>query len=256
MRTLTIISDWKKPDYYMAVLQGIFLSESEDLRVVELTHQVETFRTEQAAFILHSCYKYYPDGTIHMVAVKTEPDNSSPLLMCEWENQFFIFPDNGFASLFWQDQIPELYAVASSSETSFPEATLMAGAVIQIHRSNGLQDLPRFDGSLQQKTLPMPWFEENVITGAVIHNDSYGNAITNISRAYFEKHVGTSKFQISPGTSFYPIRSISTQYRDVSASDQLALFNLAGWLEIAIRNGSARDLLGLKEGTNIRIEIV
>jgi hypothetical protein len=256
MRTVTIISDWKKADYYMAVLQGIFLSGGDGLRVVEMTHQVESYKVEQAVFILRSSYRYYPDGTIHLVAVKAEPDNGDSWLACMWENQFFIFPDNGFATLFWSDKVPELYAVENIPATTFPEALVMAEAALQIHRNNGLQDMKIHEAPLLQRTVPMPWFEDNVITGAVIHTDSYGNAITNISRDYFEKLVGAKKFLISPGNSYYPINNISAHYRDVSVPDQMALFNLAGWLEIAIRNGSARDLLGLKEGTNIRIEIL
>ncbi len=257
MRTITVITDWKKADYYMAVLQGMLLSGGEEIRIVELTHQVETFRIEQAAFILRSCFSYYPAETIHLVAVKSESDNECRYLVAQWEKQYFIFSDNGFATLFWQDKMPdELYEISGFAETSFPESDILAKTALKIINEKGLSGFTKFAGTVVQKTAPMPWFEDNVIVGTVIHSDSFGNAITNIHRDYFLKHAGDRKFVINPGNTFYPINTISNQYRDVSQSDQMAVFNSAGLLEIAIRNGSARELLGLKEGTNIRIEIL
>ena len=257
MKTITIITDWKKADYYMAVMRGVLLSGGEDIHIAELTHQVETYKTEQAAFILRSSFAYYPAGTIHIVGVRSEPENGGRYLAAKWQEQYFLFSDNGFATLFWQDGLPEdLYELSGYDESSFPEADILAKAALRVLDEGGLTTFSKFSGELFPKTPPLPWFEENVIIGTVVHSDSFGNAITNISREYFSKHTTGKKFVINPGNSFYPIREISSHYRDVSQSDQLAIFNCSGMLEIAIRNGSARELLGLKEGTNIRIEII
>lgn len=257
MRTITIINDWKSADSYMAVMQGILTSGDNDVRVVEISGKVETFKIEQAAYILRSCYRYYPPGTIHLIAVKTESDHDGGYLAAAWESQFFLFADNGFATLFWPDEIPSgIRAISITASTTFPEADILAQAALAIHQNNDLPDYPEYTGSHYRKTLSLPWFEDQVMTGLVIHSDSYGNAITNISQEYFNRHLGGKRIRIVPGNSYYPINEISTRYRDVSPSDQLALFNSAGMLEIAIRNGSARELLALKEGTNIRIETI
>ena len=257
MRAVTIISDWKKADYYMAVMHGVLYNGSVDIQVIDLSNQVETYKIEQAAYILKSSYRFYPEGTIHIVAVKAEPDEGERYLAVKWENQYFIFSDNGFFSLFWSENLPEeVYELGNITESIFPEAEIMAKAAVNIHKKNDLSDYIKFNGELLRKTPQMPWFEDNVITGVVAHTDSYGNAVTNVSHDYFEKYIGEKTFQILPGSSYYSIRKICRHYNEVSVSDQIALFNMAGLLEIAIRNGSARDLLGLKEGTNIRIEIL
>lgn len=256
MRIVTMISDWKKADYYSGVIRGILMSSPENVKWIEISDQVENYRIEQAALILKNCYKYYPDGTIHMIAVRAESEKDYRFLIAEWENQFFVFSDNGFASLFWPDELPEkLYEINNPVSSSFPEATIMVKAVLNMLEN---KDITSFASSTQEamrRLMPQPSMEQGVMTGTIIHADSYGNAITNVTKEYFEKYALGKSYIIIPGNNYYAIRKIHDLYKEVNPSEQIAIFNHAGYLEIAIRNGSAKDLLGLKEGTNIRIEI-
>lgn len=256
MRILTLITDWKKADYYYGVLRGILMSGPEEVKIIEITDQIENFKIDQAALILRNCYKYYPAGTIHIVGVKTEPDKDFRFLWAEWEGQYFIFPDNGFATLFWPDDLPEkLYESKESTVTTFPEATIMAQMALELLGNKEPETFSNPTRETARRLTHHPSYEDGVISGTVIHTDSYGNAITNVSKLYFEKYAQDKNYIIIPANNHYAIKKIHNLYNEVNPSEQLAVFNHAGMLEIAIRNGSARDLLGLKEGTNIRIEL-
>jgi S-adenosylmethionine hydrolase len=54
----------------------------------------------------------------------------------------------------------------------------------------------------------------------------------------------------------YRITEISKSYKDVSHGDMLALFSTSGFIEIAIREGKASSLLGLKMDQPVTVELL
>ena len=97
-----------------------------------------------------------------------------------------------------------------------------------------------------------PTYSENSLRGIIVHIDHFGNAITNITKKEFLRLKGDRSFQIF-------IRSLRLQrivstYSDVSKGEALAIFGQSGHLEIAIREGSAEQLLGLSNQDMLTIE--
>ena len=92
------------------------------------------------------------------------------------------------------------------------------------------------------------------LQGSVISIDVYGNVITNISREEFNKHNINNSFSILFGRENEKINSISEKYKSVMSSEKLALFGENNLLQIAINQGRANKLLGLKIHESIRIE--
>ena len=96
--------------------------------------------------------------------------------------------------------------------------------------------------------------EENTIVGSVIYLDSFGNAVTNITKAIFENFGRNREFTIITKVSGYNIQSIRKNYHDVSDGERLAIFGANGYLEIAMNIGIANKLMGLKINDNVKIE--
>ncbi len=85
----------------------------------------------------------------------------------------------------------------------------------------------------------------------VIHVDAYENLITNISADTFKAIRQNRPFEIySAG---YRIHKISKGYQDVEVADLVALFGSHGMLEIAINQGKASSLMGIKRNTSVFI---
>ncbi len=110
--------------------------------------------------------------------------------------------------------------------------------------------------------------QDNLIKGYIIYIDHLGNAVTNISKKLFLEMGKGRPYEIKfKGQS---IKTILPKYSDIVVSDKytwkdyegekLALFNEAGFLEIAIFRsnpdtvGSASSLLGLQYRDLITIE--
>jgi len=104
------------------------------------------------------------------------------------------------------------------------------------------------------KTMFQPFVEDNSVKGVVIYRDSFGNVVTNITSELFNRIAGKRRFELYLRTREYTLTTISNDYREAGAGNLLARFNSSGYLEIAICEGSATDLLYLKYGDPVRID--
>jgi hypothetical protein len=79
----------------------------------------------------------------------------------------------------------------------------------------------------------------------VIHVDNFENVVVNIRREIFESAANGRPFSLYFKRND-PITQLSGNYCDVAVGEQLCLFNVAGFLEIAVNMGRAATLFGLK----------
>ena len=86
---------------------------------------------------------------------------------------------------------------------------------------------------------------DNWIEGQIIFIDNFENIIVNITRDQFESQRKGRAFHIVFKRDEV-IDRISETYADVAEGEKLALFNSAGYLEIAINKGNAAGLFGLQ----------
>ena len=96
--------------------------------------------------------------------------------------------------------------------------------------------------------LPMPAVtrHETSVSGEVITIDHFGNAVTNIR----QDDIGDlSVVHLATGPSI----RVNRTYADVSEGAVLALIGSSGHLEIAVRNGSAAEHLGLEIGSTVKV---
>ena len=66
---VTLITDFGDRDYFVASMKGVMLGINSQIRIIDVSHQVTPHSIKEAAFLLNSCYHYFPDGTIHVVVV-------------------------------------------------------------------------------------------------------------------------------------------------------------------------------------------
>ena len=98
--------------------------------------------------------------------------------------------------------------------------------------------------------------DKDVIIGSIIFIDSYGNAISNITREIFYRIFENREFRISiRGNKNYTDR-ISDTFNDVPVGDLLARFNSLDLLEISINGADISELLSLSVGSAVRVEMI
>ena len=276
MQIITLTSDIGLKDFYVASLKGKLLQFRPEVHIVDVTHQIKPFEVAEAAFQLRSCYQSFPEGTIHIMGVDSEPylpykvtDSSQESLLAypsilKFDNHYFICNDNGFIGTFLGEDVPqELYRYVAIEKQ--PEAWnfMMKNCFIELAQKI-IQKIPFADYTVPVKSYKKaftthPIVEHNLIQGNVIHIDNFGNIITNIFKSDFERFGKDVPFVISYQKRNYDIDRISLAYNDVSMSERVAIFNDSGRLEIAINrganggNGGADRLFGMRLGEAVRV---
>lgn len=260
-------------DHYVASLKGTLLKSSHDIRVIDLVHTVRPFDISEAAYHVRSCYQDFPDGTIHIIGVDSEPvvnfggsDGSFPSIM-KFQNQYFISSDNGFFGAFLGENRPDGFwriddILSNEKLFKFPTKNVLIPAALQLLNGESPDQIGKASNDYKSALNPTAITETNLIKGYVIHVDHYGNAITNINQKLFNQFGKDIPFVLYFKRKDYFIDVISGSYNEVPQGEKVALFNENGLLEIAINRGAngstggAEQLFGLKINDMIRVEFI
>ncbi len=97
--------------------------------------------------------------------------------------------------------------------------------------------------------------DKDVIIGSIIFIDSYGNAISNITREVFYRVFENKEFRILIQSNKNYTDNISNKYSDVPVGEMLARFNQLELLEISINGADVSELLGVSSGSVVRVDL-
>ena len=78
MPIVTLTSDFGLSSHYSAILKGALLQRVPDVQVVDISHKIRKFDVVEAAFVLRSVYREFPEGTIHMICVRGAQSPETP----------------------------------------------------------------------------------------------------------------------------------------------------------------------------------
>lgn len=271
MRLVTLTTDLGLRDHYVASLKGQLLSQNPNIQIVDISHNVEPFNIAQASYYINNIIKDFPEGTIHFIGVDSIPVininspklNTYPIIM-KLKGHYFVGLDNGFFSLLPDfheaENIVQIHDFSSKLALRYPMKYIYIPAISSILSGKDILEVGEKIPTVRRAFTTQAITEENLIKGAVIHVDHYGNVIVNITESLFKKIGKGEAFTIYFRQSKYFIERIVDNYNEVPIGEKLALFNNNGYLEIAINKGikgsggGASSLLGLKEADVIRIE--
>ena len=259
MAIITLITDLGETDSYLASVKGAIYSQLEEVKIVDISNQIKPFNIQQAAYILRNCFKDFPVGTVHIISVDDELSIANEHLAVKAHGHYFIGADNGFFSLLFNEVNPEKIVRLNISLTTncmtFAAKNIFVPAACHIARGGTMEIIGTTINDFEVEKMGLKAvLQTDIIRGAVVHIDSYGNAITNINKHEFDKVQKGRSFTILFGREDEMITKLSKKYKDVTTAEKLALFGENNQLQIAINQGKASKLLGLKLHEIIRIE--
>lgn len=257
MSIITLTTDLGLKDHYVGAVKGSILKSCPNAIIVDISHEIVPFSILQAAFTLKNAYPDFPPGTIHIIGVNPENNREVNHLAIKHKEQYFIGSDNGIFPLMFDEEMPKdiftLNIPITDSSLSFPSKEIFTTAACHIAKGGTLEMIGKPTETILEKALFRAVSVGDIIKGMVIHIDHYGNIITNIESSFFKAFAQNRDFTIEFRNGNYDIDRISTAYSDVVKGEKLALFSSNGLLEIAINQGNASKLLGIKNSDTIRI---
>jgi S-adenosyl-L-methionine hydrolase (adenosine-forming) len=248
MPLLTLTSDIGSPDYLVGVVKAQLLQVNPEFQIVDISHNIPPFNYPQAAYVCRSAIRNSPPFTYHLILVNLFEKKPEQLLLAFHRDQYLLCADNGLLTMILEET-PEL-VIGIPLDKSRVKNTIyltetMGKAVNQLVNGEAILSIGESDIEYLEKRHLRPALDENFIEGQIIFIDNFENVIVNITHEQFEEQRKGRSFRIVFKRDEV-IDRISESYADVQEGEKLALFNSAGYLEIAINKGNAAGLFGLK----------
>lgn len=254
MKNITLISDWKLRDPYVAMFKGQLLKVIPDANIIDITHAIESFSINQTAFILKNSYTSFPEGTVHIILTGTSLSHQSMPVLVKYDNHYFIGEDNGVFSLMFDENPQEAYIFNQTDEKTniLDKCILLANALFSKKLKSVTDSYPQWVKKLP--FLPDHDSQNRLIKGQITYIDTCCNAITNISVEMFLKIVKNGSFTVN----FSSSRNIKvTHYQDFYDPNEREVYmigNRLGFLELTINQGHLAVLADLHVGDTIEIQ--
>jgi S-adenosylmethionine hydrolase len=191
------MTDFGVVDDSVALCKGVMYSITPNLRIVDLTHQVNAFSIRDGARFLFGATPYFPAGTVFVVVVDPGVGSSrKPVVVKSKRGEFFVLPDNGLMTMVEDrdgiEAIREItnpdWMVGAKISSTFHGRDIFSPVGAHIARGDdwtgvgpALKELVRLD-------LRPAAIDDKGLTGEVIALDGpFGNLITNINTDDFMK---------------------------------------------------------------------
>ncbi|MBN2182448.1 MAG: SAM-dependent chlorinase/fluorinase [Sedimentisphaerales bacterium] len=228
---------------YVGVMKGIIGNISEDLKVVDLCHNVSPQNLIEASWILSNNYNYFPANSVFCCVVDPGVGTARKAIAVKTEKYYFVGPDNG---LLWEtlkeQKVVEIRTleIPENASRTFHGRDVFAVAAANIVAG-------RFEniGKKQEKVEKMELFQ-NGNEGIIVRVDTFGNVVTNIPCLQKEKYqVETGRKQLK--MNFYP------NYASAKDNELFLIEGSNKTLEISLKNANANNILQLKTGQRVII---
>lgn len=258
---ITLTTDFGLTDEYAGVMKGVILAICPSVRIVDLTHGIRPQDVRQAALIISSAYKFFPDGTIHIVVVDPGVGSDRRILLLETSGHIFLLPDNGAASLL--PPIERAFHIQKSSLFLKSISATFHGrdifAPVAAHLACGLH--PQATGeridinSIVRLPHFPPSFQGNSLFGKVIAIDHFGNLTTNIDHQTLDRFCSHDLLKVSVCIASKVLSGVHSTYNFVLPGQPLALLGSRGFIEIGINRGNAASTLKVTLDSEVQLRI-
>ncbi len=255
---IAFLTDWSYKSYYVGVAKAVMKRINPSAEIIDITHEIAPYDVRMAAHVLLRASFDFPEGTIFVAVVDYGVGTARKAICVRTRNDhFYIGPDNGIftfvADYYKVKQVRELdnKKLHYGSSNTFHGRDIFAAVAAHLSKGCPFEEV----GNVLPNFIVLPYkvaeICDDTIVGEVVFFDGFGNVETNIPKSLVEKLrwdiddtlILNNKFELTY------VRA----YGDVSKGSVLAHIDSSGFLEISVNQGSARDLLVLRQGQQITL---
>ena len=255
---ITLLTDFGQQDIFSSVLKGVILTINPNAYVLDVTHEISSFDINEAALKTYWNYRYYPEGTIHVIVVDPGVGSQRAPIIVEFNKSYFICPDNGVLSYvlnrmqcgkdFQTYKIENEKMMLSDISRTFHGRDIFCPAAAHLSKGEKLENFGPKLNSITINEIKTYRLINNHIEGEVIYIDKFGNCVTNIpNEALFDRHI--DHIQIKN----HKIDKIINYYKEGTSGKPNAIKGSFGNMEIVLKEGNASSFLNIFRDEKIKI---
>jgi S-adenosylmethionine hydrolase len=244
---ITLLTDFGDRDWFVASMKGVILSINPQATIVDLSHHIPCHAVEEGAFVLQSCYRYFPNGTVHIAVVDPGVGSLRRPIAVKSSRYFFLAPDNGLLThVFDQEGEVEVREIENkqyrldSEGRTFDGRDTFAPAAGWLTKNQPFASCGRVLEDYNRFPIVVPHWEQMALVGEVVYVDRFGNLITNLT-LHHVKEVREVTKRPNPliRVAGHLIDGVVGSYSEGENDSPRALINSDGRLEIFCKESSA-----------------
>ena len=255
---ITLTTDFGPGSRYVGAMKGVILSINPRATIIDLSHAVPARDIRAGAVVLAETATWFPPGSIHVAVVDPGVGSKRRIVYAQIGEQHFVAPDNGLLSRLAMTERPSKMISVDEPRHWMPAVSrtfhgrdIMAPVAARLSLGLAPEEL----GRPQQQLVEIPWAEveqvSNRIEGEVIEVDSFGNLITNITRAMLDGLPNRDAVLVT--CEEHETQGIFATFSDQPTMTFMAHVGSTGRLELAIVDENASAMLGVKVGAPVRV---
>jgi len=239
---IVLFTDFSLSDPYVAQVKSVLLQQTENVDIIDLLHNAPDFDITSSAFLLEAYTKNFPRNTLFFCVVDPGVGGIRKRCAIKIKNQWYVGPDNGlFDVLLARNPDAQYFQLTGESPSiykTFDGRDFFAPIVAKL----AMKQMPDM--------VPEPHLLKNRNDVAedypyIIYIDHYGNLISG----YRYQSLGNNCRIDFNDTVLVPAETFS----DIPAGEPFYYCNSNGLLEIAVNQGSAKELFKATIGDRIMI---
>ena len=256
MSIISLLSDFGTKDSYVAQMKATILSINPNVKIIDITHEIEKFNIRNGAFVLASAVASFPPKTIHVAVVDPGVGTKRRPIIIETKKNLFVGPDNGLLLLAAsKEDILKIYSienpkyVLSNITKTFHGRDIFAPAAAYLSTAISPSLFGKEIHDYQIPEFTKKNIRKGKIIGEILHMDDFGNIISNISSEDLKKAGLSDKksLNVTIGNNTLKLEFSST-YGKVPIGIPLALIGSSDFLECSINRGNFSKLFEVKIG--------
>lgn len=246
-------------------MKGVALEVCPHARLVDITHDVESFNIAHGALMLLLTYKYFPPGTVFVAVVDPGVGGPRRPVLVVSRNYFFVGPDNGLlVPAADEDGIERVYLIENELYFRKPLSRSFHGRDIFTPVAAWLTcgtppdsfGRPLPPGDLKRIDLGLA---TSVVGGCaelrVAHVDKFGNVILSQPFRALSNALGLrlgERACVETPEGFFEAEVC--EVFSVAREGALVLYENSFWMaELAVNKGSAAELMRVRAGETLRV---
>jgi S-adenosylmethionine hydrolase len=254
---ITLTTDFGLRDPFVGIMKGVMLSICPSARLVDLTHEIPPQDILSAGLALEAAAPFFPAGTVHLAVVDPGVGTGRRAIAIRAGRSLLVGPDNGLFTFALEGPgwtavsltAPE-YRLAEVSRT-FHGRDVFAPAAAYLASGVPLERLGPVVSDLERLRRPECRLVGGELVGEVLDADRFGNLLTSIPAARLVEIRGPGPVALE--VAGRRLRGPVGAYAEGGEGEPAVIVGSTGFLEIFVKAGSARDHLGARRGTIVRV---